>query len=92
MTFVAAISIVSTVLYGCGGKDITTPAASGGGQRTESAVQSGEAVKFTITSFCYVGWAVLKLTILFFPPPRVQMVPPCPTDIPNVTSMSLITF
>ncbi len=50
MTFVAAISIVSTVLYGCGGKDTATPAASGGGQRTESAVQSGEAVKFTITS------------------------------------------
>ena len=50
MTLIAAISIASTILYGCGGKETAVPTTSGGGQNVEAAERSGETIKFTITS------------------------------------------
>lgn len=51
MTLITAISIASTVLYGCGGKDAAVSTASGeAGQSVETTAQNGEAVKFTITA------------------------------------------
>ena len=37
MTLIAAISIASTILYGCGGKETAVPTTSGGGQNVEAA-------------------------------------------------------
>ena len=50
MTLIAAISIASTILYGCGGKEAAVPTTSGGGQNVEAVERSGETIKFTITS------------------------------------------
>ena len=59
MTLIAAISIASTILYGCGGKETAVPTTSGGGQNVEAAERSGETIRLNGQNTASYSWITL---------------------------------